>query len=243
MVHDSLNAGGSAAWAEATAGSPSAATTAAGSDVCPDTLLQEASETKRDLNGKRATAALLGLVAAALLVSGSLVACGPSSATTTGSGSVTASSTGAMGGVASPKVTGVAAPAAPDFTTPLAAVKSYLAWTSYAYRIGNSDVATMAFSPTEEVRVNSYVQLNKQKSRLIEQKLVVFVPGRVSVEGTRAVLPAKEDWEYRYLSLDGTKPLTPAYKASYDTTYTLVLAGPKRWLVDTVDAKALGEVK
>ena len=208
-------------------------------------LSQEASETKHDLNEKRTLAALFGVVAAALLVSGSLVACGPSSGTATGSssGSVTASSTGAMGGVASPKVTGVAAPAAPDFTTPLAAVKSYLAWTSYAYRIGNSDVATMAFSPTEEVRVNSYVQLNKQKSRLIEQKLVVFVPGRVSVEGTRAVLPAKEDWEYRYLSLDGTKPLTPAYKASYDTTYTLVLAGPKRWLVDTVDAKALGEVK
>ena len=101
----------------------------------------------------------------------------------------------------------------------------------------------MAFSPAEEVRVNSYVQLNQERGRLIGQKLVAFTPGVTSIDGTRAVLPAREDWEYRYLSLDGAKALTPTYTASYDATYTLVRVSPKRWLVDAVKAKPLGEVK
>ena len=101
----------------------------------------------------------------------------------------------------------------------------------------------MAFSPAEEVRVNSYLQLNKERGQLIEQKLVLFTPGVADIDGTRAVLPTREEWEYRYLSLDGSKALTPAYKASYDATYTLILASPKRWLVDAVEAKPQGEVK
>lgn len=194
--------------------------------------------------GKPRRFTLVGLVVALLMVPASLlVGCGPTTASQENSGPVTASSTGAMGGVAASAVKGVAAPASPDQTNPLAATQSYLAWTTYAYRVGDSDVATMTFSASEEVRVNSYVQLNKTKSQLIDQKLLAFTPGRVSVEGAKAVVPAKEEWEYRYLSLDGSKPLTPAYKVSYDTTYTLVLTGPKRWLVDSVDAKAMGEVK
>ena len=89
-----------------------------------------------------------------------------------------------MGGVQSPGVKAVAAPAAPDLSTPLSSVKSYLDWTTYAYLIGDSDVATMTFSPAEEVRVNSYVQLNKEKGRLIEQKLVAFTPGEAGIDGT-----------------------------------------------------------
>jgi hypothetical protein len=150
---------------------------------------------------------------------------------------------GGMGGVNAPAITDVPPPAAPNLTTPLDAVKSYLVWTTYAFRIANSDVATMTFSGDEEVRVNSYIQLNEQASKIIDQRLVKFTPGKVSVEGTRAVMPAKEDWSYRYLSLVGTKPLTPFYSVSYDTTYTLIRTAPKRWLVNSVEATAYGEVK
>ncbi len=87
--------------------------------------------------------------------------------------------------------------------SPESAVSSYLDWTSYAYLIGNSDVASHTMSPEEEVRVNSYVQLNAEQQRRISQVLVSFKPRKPSVEGTRATLGADEVWDYRYISANG----------------------------------------
>ena len=99
-------------------------------------------------------------------------------------------------------------PAPADVTTPESAVSAYLDWTSYAYALGNSEVASNTMGANEEVRVNSYVQLNKEKQRRISQVLVSFKTRSASVEGTRATLVAAEVWKYRYLSADGAKAIT-----------------------------------
>jgi hypothetical protein len=131
-----------------------------------------------------------------------------------------------------------------DLSTPEAAVRSYLEWISYAYRIGDSETATHTMTPEEAVRVDSCAELNRQKARLIDQHLVAFREGATSVGETQTILAAREDWQYRSVSLGGLCALKPPYTTSYEaTTYTLVLVRPGRWLVDSVDVKPLGEVK
>jgi hypothetical protein len=88
-------------------------------------------------------------------------------------------------------------PAAPDMSTPESAVRSYLDWVSYAYRIGESGAATGTMTPYQEVRVDAYTQMNLQKSRLLDQTLKDVTFGQVSKDGTRTLLPAKETWSYR----------------------------------------------
>jgi len=139
-------------------------------------------------------------------------------------------------------VQGPSMPAKADLSSPEAAVRSYLGWTSYAFRIANSEVATQTMGPAEEVRINSYVEMNKEKGRLIDQRLRSMIFGPASVVGARATLSAREVWQYRYLSVVGGKPQSPLYTATYDTTYTVVAAAPGRWIVDNVEAKPQGTV-
>lgn len=127
---------------------------------------------------------------------------------------------------------------------PESAVRSYLDWTSYAYRIAESAAATPTMSAEQEVRVDSYVQLNLQKSRLLDQKLQVIVFGKPSVGSTSTLLPAKENWAYRYVSIaEVGKTVAGPYTADYETTYTVVKNSKGDWVVDTVAVKAIGEVK
>lgn len=129
-------------------------------------------------------------------------------------------------------------------TTPEAAVRSYLDWTSYAYRIGQAQVALPTMSSYEEVRVDSYVQYNIQKLRLIDQSLDSITFDEPSVEASSAVISAKETWTYRYVSIETAgKTLEGPYSASYDTTYTLVKSAEGTWVVDKVEAEALDTVK
>jgi hypothetical protein len=128
--------------------------------------------------------------------------------------------------------------------TPEEAVRSYLNWTSYAYRIAESVVATPTMSDEQEVRVDSYNQLNLQKSQLLDQTLVAITFGKASVEGTRAILPAKEKWKYRYVSISEVgKTVGGPYDASYDTTYTLIKKKGGTWVVDDIAVKATGAIK
>ena len=131
-------------------------------------------------------------------------------------------------------------------TTPESAVRSYLDWSSYAYRIGQSEVAYPTMSTYEQVRVDSYVQYNLEKFQLIDQKLESITFGKASVTGSGAVLPAKEKWTYRYVSIKTAgKTLSGPHSANYDVTYTLI-KNPKAtssWVVDSVRAKAVGEVQ
>jgi hypothetical protein len=91
--------------------------------------------------------------------------------------------------------------------------------------------------------VNSYTQLNKEKGQRIRQRLVSFAPGRPRKVGSHILLPAKERWDYRYLELASTRATSPTYTVGYVTTYTLIPRKSGGWIVDSVEAKALGEVK
>lgn len=145
-----------------------------------------------------------------------------------------------------PAITGTAAdpvvPAAWDLSTPESAVRSYLDWVSFSYRMANSDIPTATMTPAESVRIDAYIQLNRMDGRGLEQALTGFEVTSVSEEETSAVLTARETWDYRYFALDGLAYLTSPLQASYETTYTL-LAGPDGWLVDRVEARSLGEVE
>jgi hypothetical protein len=107
----------------------------------------------------------------------------------------------------------------------------------------DSDVATLTMSSGEEVRVNSYVQLNKEANKLINQRLTSLRFGTSSRLGTRTIVPTRESWEYSYLAIDTLRSLSPTYTVSYEATYTLVSPRPGLWIVDAVQAKSLGEVK
>ena len=135
------------------------------------------------------------------------------------------------------------APVPADLTRPESAVASYLDWTAYAYRLGESDVATRTMSPQEEVRVNAYVQLNHEQGRRIAQVLTTFRPRVASIVGTRAAVGVYEVWKYRYLSADGMRAISSTYTAAYETTYTVIQLQPNTWVVDSVEVRPLGDVE
>jgi hypothetical protein len=129
-------------------------------------------------------------------------------------------------------------------TTPESAVRSYLSWTSYAYRIAQSEVATPTMSAKQEVRVDSYLQLNLEKSKIIDQTLDSITLGKPSVGSTGTLVPANEHWTYRYVSVNKVdQTVGGPYKAVYDTTYTVVKNKKGDWVVDSVKVTALGTVK
>lgn len=128
-----------------------------------------------------------------------------------------------------------------DLGSPDAAVRTYLQFTTLAYRMANSDVSSRVASPDEGVRIDSYIELNREKDRGLEQQLQSFTKRSESKEGTRVALAGKETWRYRYFSLSKKQYVTPMYTTSYETTYTLI-HDASGWLVDKVDAKNLDPV-
>jgi hypothetical protein len=134
------------------------------------------------------------------------------------------------------------APAPPDLSSPAAAVRSYVAWVAFGYRAGNAELASATMTPDEFVRVDAYVELNRQKGRRLDERVVSMTARGASVETSRATLAFGEEWRYSYLSLTGDSTVAGPYSVSYDTTYTLVQPSPGRWLVDAVQAQPLGPV-
>ena len=134
-------------------------------------------------------------------------------------------------------------PADPDLSSPTAAVGTYLEWITFAYRLADSNVATQTFTPWQEVRVDSYIQLNTQENRAIEQHLDVFeLRDSITAEPT-ATVAAYEEWTYRYFTIDTIEWIGEENRATYETTYTVVLQSDGRWLVADVDAEPLTELK
>ena len=126
---------------------------------------------------------------------------------------------------------------------PESTVRSYLSWTSYAYRIGQSDVASATATPTEMVRVDSYVQYNLEQLRLIDQTLKSVTFGKPSVGATSTLVPAQEQWTYRYVSIETAgKTVAGPYSAAYDSVYTVVKSKSGKWIVDSVLATPVGTV-
>ncbi len=199
------------------------------------------------------TVRIAGRLVAGCLVCVALLAaagCSGSQGTGTGIGSADESSTvGARmaGPVVDVKVTQEALdskPKPPVLATPESAVRSYLDWVSYAYRIGQSEVALLTMTTYEEVRVDSYIQYNIQKRRLIDQNLDSITFGEPSVQTSSAVVTTEEQWTYRYVSIETAgKTIEGPYSASYDVTYTLIKASDGDWVVDAVSPKAQGTVK
>lgn len=141
------------------------------------------------------------------------------------------------------EMVGEAVPPAPwDLSTPESAVRSYLDWVSFSYRMANSEIPTATMTPEEGVRVDSYIQLNRMEGKGIEQVLESFEVVSVAEEASSAVLTARESWRYRYFSLETLEYLSEDHTASYDTTYTLAPTDAG-WVVDTVEATAEGEVQ
>ena len=131
-----------------------------------------------------------------------------------------------------------------NLKTPELAVRSYLDWTAYAYRTGQSALATATMTPYEEVRVDSFIQFNIEQKRLMDETLVSLVFGKTSTGSTSTLVPAKEVWKYSYLSIDkGNKVVGGPYTVAYDTTYTVVKQKSGVWLVDSVLAEPKGTVK
>lgn len=178
------------------------------------------------------------LLAVALATTGLLAGC---CETTGGAGGSSGGTASAFDGT---PITAPVVPPAPDLSAPLPAIRSYLAWATFAYRMANSEIASLTMTPYEGVRVDSYIQLNREKGRGLEQELVDFKP--VEIEASRtadgAVYTASETWKYRYFSLEEKRYLTPWYTTSYETTYSVV-ATEGVWRVDFVEATALTPVK
>lgn len=181
---------------------------------------------------------LAAAVAVAVMLA--LVALGSLSACTTSSGGDQKSEA-----MATPQ-----APPPPKQSTPEAAVRSYTEWISYAYNILDSEVATQTMTPEEGVRVDSYIEFNRQQGRAIEQKLTSFeVKGTKKLpsagkKGASAKVVTFERWRYRYIDTKTRTYVSPLYTASYDATYTVAL-DPKGglWRVDRVDVESRGPVK
>ena len=136
------------------------------------------------------------------------------------------------------------APRSLELKTPESAVRSYLDWTSFAYRTAQSIVSTATMTPQEQVRVDAYIQYNLEKKQIIDQKMKTITFAAPVVESTATLVPAKELWTYSYLSIaKGNKVLGGPYSASYDSTYTVVKQKNGTWVVASVAAKPLGKVK
>jgi hypothetical protein len=140
-------------------------------------------------------------------------------------------------------VRGTRRPPQPSFGTSRGAVESYLSLVLFAYEVANSDTASLAFTPDEEVRVDSYLQLDTGKNQRIQQRLVTFTSGKERAVGTTTLLPAREQWHYQYRDLKSPRSVNPTFAATYDTTYALTPREGGGWLVDSVEAKPLGEIK
>jgi hypothetical protein len=134
------------------------------------------------------------------------------------------------------------APAPWDLSTPESAVRSYLEWVSFSYRMANSDIPTATLTPAEGVRVDSYIQLNRMDGKGIEQAIESFEVRAVDEAPDSAIVTARESWRYRYFSLETLTYVSDLLRASYDSTYTLVPAD-EGWIVDRVEVTPLGEVQ
>lgn len=166
-----------------------------------------------------------GMACALIVLSVALASCGRSSTE-----------------LASEQVADAVQPAPRDLSTPESAVRSYLDWVSFAYRMANSEIPTATMTPEESVRIDSYIELNRQQGQGIDQVLESFNATTTTTVDGLALVVARESWRYRYFSLDTLKYAGDSLTASYETTYALVQS-PAGWLVDHVEATADSEVR
>ena len=134
------------------------------------------------------------------------------------------------------------APVAPDLSNPQAAVRSYLDEITFVYHAMDSSAASQTMTTYEWVRVDAYIEKNRQEGRGIEQTITAFdVTGETAAEQTVTVT-ADEAWMYRYFALEDGSYQSEELTAAYKTEYTVVMEGGV-WKVDKVKATSQGEVE
>lgn len=130
-----------------------------------------------------------------------------------------------------------------DLSTPEAAVRTYLDWISYAYRIVNSQVAFDYMTSWEFVRVDAYIEKNRQENKAIDQQIVKFSINEVSGSESTKTVETSEEWKYRYFRPGGTY-ISEELTATYAVRYTVVRAEDRdAWLVDKVEPVPQGKVE
>jgi hypothetical protein len=130
-----------------------------------------------------------------------------------------------------------------DLTTPQNAIRSYLAYLTYAYILATSDVASQTMGPDELVRIDSYIELDRQRGQKLDQVLKSISFGTPVTESSgKQLVPAQEQWSYRYVDIATGTYKTPGKNASFAATYT-VERGPKGWQVTSVEATTTAPVQ
>ncbi|PKQ29024.1 MAG: hypothetical protein CVT60_07495 [Actinobacteria bacterium HGW-Actinobacteria-10] len=144
-------------------------------------------------------------------------------------------------------VAGTVGPARPpthvDRTTPGSAVRAYLDGITYTYRMANSDAASDTMTPYEFVRVDAYVELNRQEGRALEQTLTAFDVREVTGREPTMTVSTHEEWLYRYFSVENMEYLSEDTTATYEADYTVIRQDDGLWLVNDVEVTPIGEVK
>lgn len=130
-----------------------------------------------------------------------------------------------------------------DRTTPESAVRAYLDGITYTYRMANSAAATDTMTDYEYVRVDAYVELNRQEGRALEQALSTFEVRDVAGQEPTITVATYEEWNYRYFSIEDLTYLSDETTATYDARYTVLKQADGLWLVDEVVVTPVGEVK
>lgn len=129
-----------------------------------------------------------------------------------------------------------------DFSNPKAAVQSYLDSITYAYHAADSSLATPAMTAWEWVRVDAYIEKNRQEDKGIEQQLENIAFTAQAGQEPTVTVSTTEDWVYRYFALADGAYMSDELTASYVNDYTVVLQNGQ-WKVDKVKARPQGEVK
>lgn len=129
-----------------------------------------------------------------------------------------------------------------DRSTPEAAVHAYLDGISFAYRVADSDIASDTYSEWEYVRVDSYIELNRQEGRGIEQTLTAFEVRDQSGDESTMTVSTYEEWMYRYFSLSSLEYTSEEMTAAYNADYT-VIRDEDLWVVDKVKVAPINEVQ
>ena len=136
-------------------------------------------------------AALLSVLCTALIAVAGCTANvqGTGTGSTDTSAAVSACMAGPAVQVNIPESAVTAKPKPSDLSTPRSVVGSYLYWVSFAYRIATSGAATPTMGATEAVRVDSYIQSNLEKKRIVDQSLTKIAFGTSTTEATHTLAP------------------------------------------------------
>lgn len=127
-------------------------------------------------------------------------------------------------------------------STPEGAVQAYLDGITFTYRMANSNAASDTMTAYEYVRVDAYVELNRQQGRALEQMLTAFEVRDTLAGEPTATVTTYEEWAYHYFSVETMKYVSDKTTASYDADYTVLKQDDGLWLVDKVDVTPLAEV-